>query len=151
MILKESWQALDRVKTEVYALGTNGQFGVERVVGSQVAAFGTGEVQSTSFLLPEDNEDAVRCMWPIFVHAVKLPDNSREVAGKPKAKMRNTDEPNKRPDQSIVVESRVKVMLFVDTEGTSLVNCHDPFILCEVIAHSMIGAFEHLNERRDSH
>ena len=52
MILKESWQALDRVTTEIDAIGTESQFGVQRVIGSETARYNNGKKQSTSVLVP---------------------------------------------------------------------------------------------------
>ena len=141
MILKESWQPPDRIDTEMQALGKGNQFGVETIFGSEVAAFGTGEPQSTSILLPKDEMDAMRLMWPVFVDSSKPSDNSVfDDESEIKRNSQNDIERDKLANQNVVVESRVKVMLFADTEGSSLVNCHNPFVLCEAIAHSMIGA-----------
>ena len=92
-------------------------------------------------------------LWLLFVHSAKPPDNTGEAEskGKGKSKVQNIDEPNKPPDQNIVIDARVKVMLFAGTEGTSLENGENPYVLCEAIAHSSLGVFEPLNERRDLH
>lgn len=145
IILKESWQALDRIDAERQALGEGNLFGVEKVLGSKVALFETGEVQETSVLLPVDETDAERLIWSVFADSGKPSDNSRRAKGKGKSKQVAKESIK----QQLVIEARAKVMLFAKTEGMSLLKLRTPLRLCRAIAHSLIGAFCTFERRRD--
>ena len=112
LILKESWQPLDRIKVEVEALGQGNLFGVQKISLAMRAKFETGDFQETSRLLP-NSDQAAAFIWSIFV-------------SKP---------------LSVVTEPRAKVLLLSRTEGVPLIELRDPFDLCEAIAHSLIGGF----------
>ena len=113
VILKESWQPLNKLKFEADVLGKGNEFGVGRIMGPVAVAFNTGEVQSTPLLVPTHGR-----VLPVFVNTS---DNSANRNSEP--------------------EPRVKAMLLAMTEGVSLEVLIHPWQLCEAIAHSLLGMF----------
>ena len=143
IVLKESWQALDRVADEMDAIGTESQFGVEKIIGSEEAKYDNGNKQSTSVLVPRDK--VAQYVWPLYIEPKESKSEATSKAGnKGESKGQTNEDPNRPPTvvvQSIVVEERVKVLLVVETEGKSLLKCSSSWELCESIAHCLLGGF----------
>ena len=148
VILKESWQALDRVTTEIDAIGTESQFGVQRIIGSETARYDNGKKQSTSVLVPTDEQTVEQCLWPLYVESRKQTPDVAPEGGESESEGQTDGRTNEDLNTStstvvhnIVVEERVKVLLVVETEGKSLVQCSSSWELCESIAHCLLGVF----------
>ena len=147
IVLKESWQALDRVTAEMDAIGTECQFGVEKIICSEEAKCDNGKKQSTSDLVPTDN--VAQYVWPLYIEPKESkPDATSKAGNKGESKGQNkeqtTEDRNAALDtliKRVVVEERVKVLLAVETEGKLLTKCSSSWELCESIAHCLLGGF----------
>ena len=148
IVLKESWQALDRVADEMDAIGTESQFGVQRIIGSETARYDNGKKQSTSVLVPTDEQTVEQCLWPLYVESRKQTPDVAPEGGESESEGQTDGRTNEDLNTStniavhnIVVEERVKVLLAVETEGKLLTKCSTSWELCESIAHCLLGGF----------
>ena len=143
VILKESWQALDRVADEINAIGRESQFGVEKIIDTDQGKYDNGKLQSTSDLVPRDNVS--QYVWSLYMEPKESkPDATSKAGSKGENKELTTEERKAAIDiliQRVVVEERVKVLLAVETEGKSLTKCSTSWELCESIAHCLLGGF----------
>ena len=152
MILKESWQALARVTAEIDAIGTESQFGVEKIIGAEEAKYDNGKRQSTSVLVPTDEQTVVQYMWPLYVESRKQTPDVAPGSGEGEGEGQNNEQADRQANedpnmstnavvQNIVVEQHVKVLLAVSTEGKLLTKCSSSWELSESIAHCLLGGF----------
>ena len=104
----------------------------------------TGDMQSTSLLLPDNVDDVAHCLWPISTNIQKTGISEGSTTNSGSEGEKHKDRPNKSSYEharNIVVDRRMKVQLWSKTEGKSLSECSSSWELCESIAHSLLGMF----------
>ena len=90
IVLKESWQALDRVADEIDAIGRESQFGVEKVIDTDQGKYDNGKFQSTSDLVPSDNVS--QYVWPLYVESDESkPEETSKAGSKGESKGQNKE------------------------------------------------------------
>ena len=152
IVLKESWQALDRVTAEIDAIGRESQFGVEKIIGAEEAKYDNGKKQSTSVLVPTDEQTVTQYLLPLYVEFRKQTPDVAPGSGEGEGEGQNNEQTDRQTNedpntstnavvQNVVVEQHVKVLLAVETEGKSLTKCSSSWELCESIAHCLLGGF----------
>ena len=115
LLIKESWQPLDRVNLEEDMSVVAEESGVQLTVGGIMEVeYNNGEAQSTSIFLPTD-EAVCQRRWVI----------------------------NRCRAERRTVKRCQKVLLPVITLGIDLTSCKSAWDLCESISHSLLGECRH--------